>query len=198
MNGHELILFARVESQGSLQLLTARDLSTDNCYDCSQLSSLHSLQNRVECTLEQTINQLGVESAKAQNLKAPITSFQRLLNGSFPNSPTKYSDCIYLLLTCDSNEDFSVLGFIKTGNRSLYLQRDVMLHLVADFYVRERRKGFGFLLFSQMLKFENVKAKNCAIDRPTPCMLSFLKKHFSLENPLPQHNRYVIFDGFFM
>ena len=36
-----------------------------------------------------------------------------------------------------------------------------------------------------------------AVDRPSPKLLGFLKKHYGLAQNIPQVNNYVIFDGFF-
>lgn len=36
-----------------------------------------------------------------------------------------------------------------------------------------------------------------AIDRPSDKFLGFLKKHYSLNDPIRQMNNYVVFDGFF-
>ena len=36
-----------------------------------------------------------------------------------------------------------------------------------------------------------------AVDRPSPKLLAFLRKHYNLAQPIPQVNNYVICDGFF-
>ena len=49
-----------------------------------------------------------------------------------------------------------------------------------------------------MLKFENVKPGNLAYDRPSPKLISFLKKHYSLVNFTPQNNNFVVFKEYFL
>ena len=49
-----------------------------------------------------------------------------------------------------------------------------------------------------MLKFENVKPANLAYDRPSPKLISFLKKHYSLVNFTPQNNNFVVFSDYFL
>ena len=48
-----------------------------------------------------------------------------------------------------------------------------------------------------MLKFENVKPNTLAYDRPSPKLISFLKKHFSLVDYTPQNNNFVVFHDYF-
>lgn len=36
-----------------------------------------------------------------------------------------------------------------------------------------------------------------AVDRPSPKLLGFLRKHYDLSATIPQVNNYVIFEGFF-
>ena len=48
-----------------------------------------------------------------------------------------------------------------------------------------------------MLKFENVKPSNLAYDRPSPKLIGFLKKHYSLIDFTPQNNNFVVFHDYF-
>jgi hypothetical protein len=48
-----------------------------------------------------------------------------------------------------------------------------------------------------MLKFENIKPSNLAYDRPSPKLIAFLKKHYSLINFTPQNNNFVVFNEYF-
>lgn len=49
-----------------------------------------------------------------------------------------------------------------------------------------------------MLKFENVQPKILAYDRPSPKLLGFLKKHYGLNQYIPQNNNYVVFNDYFL
>lgn len=66
-----------------------------------------------------------------------------------------------------------------------------------DFYVSQQRQGFGYILLSHVIKEKAISIDQLAFDRPTLSMLSFLSKHFNLNRPRKQHNRFVIFDDFF-
>ena len=70
---------------------------------------------------------------------------------------------------------------------------------VLDFYVTERRQrtGCGKMLFEAMVRREGVDPRYLAIDRPSEKLISFLRKHYSLNTIIPQVNNYVIFSGFF-
>ena len=48
-----------------------------------------------------------------------------------------------------------------------------------------------------MLENENKKANMLAYDRPSPKLISFLKKHYNLVNFIPQNNNFVIYQQFF-
>jgi alpha-tubulin N-acetyltransferase 1 len=48
-----------------------------------------------------------------------------------------------------------------------------------------------------MLKFENIIPSNLAYDRPSPKLIAFLKKHYSLVNFTPQNNNFVVFHEYF-
>ncbi|KAF2902838.1 hypothetical protein ILUMI_03355 [Ignelater luminosus] len=94
---------------------------------------------------------------------------------------------------------------LKTGKKSLYVfDRDGHHYQVAppcvlDFYVHESRQrtGLGKQLFEHMLQKEKVEPVKLAVDRPSDKLLSFLNKHYGLNNALRQMNNYVVFDGFF-
>ncbi|XP_010182255.1 PREDICTED: alpha-tubulin N-acetyltransferase 1, partial [Mesitornis unicolor] len=44
---------------------------------------------------------------------------------------------------------------------------------------------------------ERVDPWRLAIDRPSEKLLGFLRKHYGLEDAIPQVNNFVIFEGFF-
>jgi len=48
-----------------------------------------------------------------------------------------------------------------------------------------------------MLEYEKVLPEKLAYDRPSPKLLGFLTKHYSLKNFIPQNNNYVVFDDYF-
>ena len=143
------------------------------------------------------IDDLGKRSAKAQNLPCQITSLTR----------AEYNrHRIYLLKDKIANNGHgSVLGFIKVGRKQLFLldcdgnQNEITPLCVLDFYVHEskQRQGCGLRLFRFMLNAEKVQAHDLAIDKPSHKFLSFLRKHFSLCDVIPQVNNFVVFEKFF-
>ncbi|NXH15892.1 ATAT acetyltransferase, partial [Bucco capensis] len=68
-----------------------------------------------------------------------------------------------------------------------------------DFYIHDslQRLGYGKELFQHMLQSEQVEPWKLAVDRPSPKLLSFLHKHYGLNQAIPQVNNFVIFEGFF-
>lgn len=48
-----------------------------------------------------------------------------------------------------------------------------------------------------MLENEGISAVHMAIDKPSEKSVRFLRKHYSLKNPISQVNNFVVFDGFF-
>jgi len=70
---------------------------------------------------------------------------------------------------------------------------------VLDFYVHEscQRNGIGKVLFEKMLVEEGVEARRLAYDRPSPKLIGFLAKHYSLTSYRPQANNYVVFNDYF-
>lgn len=175
----------------------------DSTYNDDQI--LASITEQLLCTW---IDMMGLESAEAQNLKIPVTTFDKFRRGSSSAySPIKHDDQIYLLVGVESSQPLSVqpLGFIRVGRRSLYLTLpDIDSELkkmdsvfsALDFYVRTQRQGHGHILFSQVLKFTDKKAYQLSYDRPSPAMLAFLNKHHFLGSPHLQHNHFAIFDKF--
>ncbi len=57
------------------------------------------------------------------------------------------------------------------------------------------KRDFNVVLYVQNL---GLSPSQLAYDRPSPKLLSFLKKHFGLVNPDQQPNRYTIYDGYFV
>lgn len=184
------------------------------------------IPDQIKDSIETWIDILGSESAAAQGLKQPITSSLILRNGSLRiNSPIKFTDWIYLLISLDetvndegqfglsdkesnSKENvFTPVGFLRFGKRSLFLSdpsvnqtlvrvKDATCAL--DFYLRQQRKGLGCFLMKQMISFLSIKSpEQIAFDKPTEAMIAFLLKNFNLESPIQQANNFVIFPGFF-
>lgn len=164
----------------------------------------------ISSNFEIWVKELAAESAAAQNLKVPITTLDKFKAGG-PNvcSPITYNDLIFMLIEFsgkdgDEQRTTRPLGFIRVGYRNLYFDIDGQLKNVKncfaalDFYVRSQRNGLGFLVFSQALKICSDRSPQAiAYDRPSPSMVSFLKKHFKLEPPRSHHNHYAIYDNSF-
>eukprot|EP00092_Neocalanus_flemingeri_P032789 GFUD01035662.1.p1 GENE.GFUD01035662.1~~GFUD01035662.1.p1 ORF type:complete len:214 (+),score=55.93 GFUD01035662.1:47-688(+) len=141
---------------------------------------------------------MGEASARAQGLKNAITSGSKMLNVE--------SQTAYILVDKFGNNGMgSVVGLLKVGRKKLFLLDEVGKHnemvpqCVLDFYVVEsrQRSGCGKRLFEFMLRGERVDPRYLAIDRPSPKLVSFLRKHYGLVHSIPQVNNYVIFSGFF-
>ena len=78
-------------------------------------------------------------------------------------------------------------------------QKEVYPMCVLDFYVHEsrQRSGCGKRLYEYMLQDLKVQPRLLAIDRPSPKLVAFMRKHYDLASIIPQVNNYVIYDGFF-
>eukprot|EP00440_Ansanella_granifera_P065814 gb/GFBE01071375.1/.p2 GENE.gb/GFBE01071375.1/~~gb/GFBE01071375.1/.p2 ORF type:complete len:275 (-),score=45.06 gb/GFBE01071375.1/:94-918(-) len=147
------------------------------------------------CTV---IEEMGRRSADAQGLRKPVTSGSCLGDHR-----------LYLLV-----EGRVALGLLKVGRKRLFVEaprnpkdfadvkaafREIEPLCALDFYVHERcqRSGFGRQLFDTMLAREHVTPEQLGYDRPSPKLISFLKKHFGLSKYRPQNNNFVVFDAFF-
>ncbi|GFY74753.1 alpha-tubulin N-acetyltransferase 1 [Trichonephila inaurata madagascariensis] len=144
--------------------------------------------------LELILDEMGIASAKAQNLQSPITTLKKLINSS--------QQRIYTIR--DINESRSIIGMLKVGIKRLFVCDDVGAYhevdpvCLLDFYIHEskQRCGFGHELFDAMLKAEGLEPSKLAIDRPSFKCLAFLEKHYNLKHPLQQNNNFVIYAGF--
>lgn len=136
---------------------------------------------------------VGERSKRAQGLGKPVTS-GRSIDGNCR---------VYLLAN-----GHTALGVLKVGPKRLFVARDVTQGLVEitplcvlDFYIVEgqQRGGLGRKLFDAMLSLERgiSSAAQLAYDRPSPKLLSFLRKHFGLAKYTPQSNNFVVFDAYF-
>ncbi|XP_050537334.1 alpha-tubulin N-acetyltransferase 1-like isoform X2 [Daktulosphaira vitifoliae] len=142
------------------------------------------------------VDEMGKASARAQDLKMPITTAEKLAK----------SDHLIYLMTEQTNDDSNVvIGILKMGWKKLYLfdkkgtRSEAMVYCLLDFYVHEtrQRQGYGVKIFEYMLKDNELEAKRLAIDRPSKKMLQFMVKHFKLKKPVDQGNNFVIFEEFF-
>ncbi|KPA79567.1 hypothetical protein ABB37_05381 [Leptomonas pyrrhocoris] len=141
-----------------------------------------------------TIDILGARSQRAQVISTALTSVARLRENK--------SYRLYLL-----TKDHRGVGILKMGVKKLFVTHPQTRSLVEvdplcvlDIYVDEscQRHGCGKALFTHMLKAEGVRRpETLAIDRPSPKMLGFMKKHYGLSAYSPQVNNFVVFDRFF-
>ncbi|KAL2080353.1 hypothetical protein ACEWY4_024146 [Coilia grayii] len=150
-----------------------------------------------QALITRVIDELGKASAKAQQLPAPITSAAKLQSNTHQ---------LYLLKDGEFNGGKgAAVGFLKVGYKKLFLLDQRGAHVeteplcVLDFYVTEnlQRHGYGLELFNFMLQHKKVEPELMAYDRPSPKFLAFLRKHFSLQEGVPQVNNFVVFNGFF-
>ena len=154
-----------------------------------------SYQNRIVpgyiLFVKEILNSMGEASSRAQKLNTTITSAHKFFISNHR-----------IFIKAEQNK---VLGFIKVGNKKLFLRdrnynyHEVNALCVLDFYVHEstQRRGIGKQLFDYMLKFEKKIPTELAYDRPSPKLLSFLRKYFGLNDFIQQNNNYVVFDEFF-
>ena len=153
----------------------------------------HEFQNN----LSVIVDDMGSASARAQGLYMPITTLSKVVQ-------CKHS--LYILKEMSGDQGKSkVLGILKTGKKRLFLT-DLMGRMhesesscVLDFYVHEskQRSGCGKKLFEAMLQEEESSPGRIPYDRPSPKLLGFLQKHYSLNQPIRQNNNYVVFPPFF-
>ena len=154
-----------------------------------------SYQNRIVpgyiLFVKEILNSMGEASSRAQQLNTTITSAHKFFISNHR-----------IFIKAEQNK---VLGFIKVGNKKLFLRdrnfnyHEVNTLCVLDFYVHEstQRRGIGKQLFDYMLKFEKKMPTELAYDRPSNKFLNFLNKYFGLNNYIQQNNNYVVFDEFF-
>ena len=139
-----------------------------------------SYQNRIVpgyiLFVKEILNSMGEASSRAQQLNTIITSAHKFFISNHR-----------IFIKADQNK---VLGFIKVGNKKLFLRdrnfnyHEVNTLCVLDFYVHEstQRRGIGKQLFDYMLKFEKKIPTELAYDRPSEKLLSFLNKYFGLND----------------
>ena len=139
------------------------------------------------------INKLGNESSRTQGLSHTITTFE-----NFENSENR----LYILL---DDSDTIAVGFLKVGFKHLFIfdeiggQHEITPLCLLDFFICNgiQRKGYGKKMYDAMLENEHIEPQMIAIDRPSKLCLSFMRKHFGLENYVPQNNKFVVFNEYF-
>ena len=97
------------------------------------------------------------------------------------------------------------IGFIKVGYKHLFIYDEIGTPMeinplcVLDFYTDEtcQRKGYGKIMFSEMLRKEKIEARKLGYDRPSHKFINFLNKYFGLNNYVPQNNNFVVFKDYF-
>lgn len=138
-----------------------------------------------------SLDEMGVRSAKAQGLSKPITS-----NCQMRTTDNK----LYLAVSRGV-----LRGMLRVGKRQLFVRKQangeyvqICPVCVLDFYVHEscQRSGEGSQLFHRMLQNENLAPHMMGYDRPSPKLVSFMRKHFGLKSYMPQSNHFVIFDEY--
>lgn len=152
------------------------------------------------------INALGTQSGIAQHLTGPITSVEKML---------QYPDHV-LLVARDSSG--VMVGYLKYGHKDLFfynkkgkVKEYPSTLCLLDFYVMHsiQRQGCGIMLFKEFLAQAEIEFNRTAraggvtfgphlfaYDRPSPKLLAFMKKHYGLNKPDLQPNKYTIFEGF--
>ena len=153
--------------------------------------SLQRLSRTGQENAKKVLDVFGQRSARAQKLKAPITSFSKLVSST---DQTCY-------MQHDGNK---ALGFIKVGKRRLFVHyrgvlREITPLCVLDFYVHEscQRMGVGSKLFRFMLAQQQAHPSKLAYDRPSPKLIAFLRKYYNLTDFDKQNNNYVVFKQYF-
>ena len=106
-------------------------------------------------------------------------------------------------MVCNKN---TFIGFIKVGYKHLFIYDEIGVPMeinplcVLDFYTYEsfQRKGFGKVMFNEMLSKEKIEPRKMGYDRPSPKFINFLNKYFGLKNYVPQNNNFVVFKDYFV
>ena len=97
------------------------------------------------------------------------------------------------------------IGFIKVGKKHLFIYdefgkiNEMNPLCVLDFYVYEKcqRSGYGKIIFSEMIKSENIEPRKLGYDRPSIKFINFLKKYYNLVDYVTQNNNYIVFKDYF-
>lgn len=171
--------------------------SKDIILDASRSNMNREKDMHSKLNLTKIIDAMGIASGKAQNLRGAITTALRM----------KSSDHhLYLLKESNANNGLgSVIGMLRVGYKHLFLvdsygqQHECQPMCVLDFFVHEtkQRHGYGKKIFNFMLRSESINPHELAIDRPSIKSINFLTRHFSLDKPIHQLNKFLVFAAFF-
>jgi len=178
------------QSTDGITILDAASLNVKSTH-LSNASHGHYLNNSAKDGLVQIIDQMGEASSIAQGLGATITTYSKFISSG--------DNRLYI-----KTENNRVYGILKMGKRNLFYYdsygrvKELKPMCVLDFYVHEsaQRSGIGKVLFEKMLEYERIDPSKLAYDRPSPKLISFLKKHYGLSKFIPQNNNFVIFDQY--
>ena len=141
--------------------------------------------------VNEIIDKIGLASAKYRKLQTVSTSAFKFFSSNHR-----------IIIKANENK---VLGFIKVGNKRLYLHDKNFNYfecnplIVYDFFVYEdiRNKGIGIEIFNEMLKFEKKKVEEIAYENPSKDLIGFIFKYFGLKNYINQNNDFMVYEEFF-
>lgn len=164
-------------------------------YSYEDLKNINILLDKIGKLSAQVNNNSIINSIlklQAQGLPTPITSGYKFFGSD---------QHIYIL--CDKNK---FIGFIKVGCKHLFIYDEIGIPIeinplcVLDFYTYEtcQRKGYGKIMFTEMLLKENIEPRKLGIDRPSSKFLNFLQKYYGLKDYVPQNNNFVVFKDYFI
>uniref|UniRef100_A0AC34GR24 Alpha-tubulin N-acetyltransferase n=1 Tax=Panagrolaimus sp. ES5 TaxID=591445 RepID=A0AC34GR24_9BILA len=145
------------------------------------------------------IDRIGTLSAKSQNLRKPLTTYDRILDSDD-------GQILYIYWKKPESSPFSLfIGFLRIARKKLYLRDSDDKQFISepvcilDFYIHEseQHSEMGHELFDKMLETEGTEVSKIALDKPNEVLLSFLKKYYHLENPCWQSTNFVVFPAFF-
>jgi len=158
-------------------------------------ASLDRLKGSERQTFVQLIGRMGEESRVAQGLRTVLTSIEKLAT---PNTR------LYIASRRTQGR-VQIVGILKMGFKNLFVRmpnssfKELHPLCCLDFYVHSsiQRGGHGKRLFNTMISMEGTPPHRIAYDRPSPKLVGFLRKHFSLSSFTPQENNFVVFHQYF-
>jgi hypothetical protein len=185
-----------MDSSCSIPTLSSKCLkSSVSIWNSARINGLGTKEKE---EMKAIIDEMGIRSANAQRLKAPVTDYKRLLSNSHQ---------LYLWTVPHDSQPNTLIvkGLLKTGVKNLYIRRQnnqysqISPTCVLDFYVHEscQRTGIGKMLFEAMLDNENKLPHQLGYDRPSSKLMNFLVKHYHLSGYIPQVNQFVVFNAYF-
>ncbi|KHN85645.1 Alpha-tubulin N-acetyltransferase 1 [Toxocara canis] len=150
-----------------------------------------------DARLYSAIDELALLSAKAMQLRQPLTTCEKIVNAD---------NVLYIMWEKDEQKGVSrLIGMLKVGRKQLFLYDREMktyegeLLALLDFYVHfsYQRQGYGKKLFEFMLHYERIAAHDVAFDNPTVTLLAFMAKHYGLTDAIWQNTNFVVFPQLF-